>query len=108
VDLHDAKVIGLDGSVQGNGNFTHGFVSGYGNQHKLLSGHFPEWFRAHDYFVDSRLIKTTSRTITNTAITVQSHTPPPIQPSIHPYVWFIIRLLSLRCDPPAVIPGRER
>src|SRR5674476_454690 len=28
VDLHDAKVIGLDGSVQGNGSFAHGFVSG--------------------------------------------------------------------------------
>src|SRR5450755_1498752 len=28
VDLHDAKVIGLDGSLQGNGGFAHGFVGG--------------------------------------------------------------------------------
>src|SRR5450759_3370119 len=72
----------------------------------LLSVRFPEWFQAHDYFVDSRLIKTTSRTITSTAITVQSHTPPPIHPSIHPYVWFIIKLLSLRCEQP--IRGHPR
>ena len=45
----------------------------------------------HNYFVDSLLIKTTSRTTTSTAITVQIHIPPPIHP-------FIIRSLSLRCD----------
>ena len=36
VNLHDAKVIGLDGSLQGNGSFTHGFVSGYFDQHGFL------------------------------------------------------------------------
>ena len=49
----------------------------------------------HDYFVDSLLIKTTSRITTSTAITVQIHIPPPIHPlpPIHP---FIIYSLSLR------------
>jgi hypothetical protein len=29
VNLHDAKVIGLDGSLQGSRSFTHSFVRGY-------------------------------------------------------------------------------
>jgi hypothetical protein len=29
MNLHDAKVIGLDSSMQGSGNFTQGFVCGY-------------------------------------------------------------------------------
>jgi hypothetical protein len=29
VNVHDAKVIGLDGSLQGSRSFTHGFVRGY-------------------------------------------------------------------------------
>ena len=50
-----------------------------------------------NYFVDSLLIKTTSRTTTSTAIAVQIHIPPPIHPlpPIHP---FIIYSLSSRCD----------
>jgi hypothetical protein len=28
VDLHEAKVIGLDGNLQGRRRFSHGFVSG--------------------------------------------------------------------------------
>ncbi len=36
--------------------------------------------RMLDYFLDSLLIATTSRTTTNTPITVQSHIPPPIHP----------------------------
>jgi hypothetical protein len=33
VNLHDAKVIGLDGSLQGSRSVTHGFVRGYFDQH---------------------------------------------------------------------------
>lgn len=39
-----------------------------------------------DYFLDSRLIMTVSRTTTTTLIPVQIHIPPPI----HVPVWFII------------------
>src|ERR1035437_2918248 len=49
----------------------------------------------HDYFLDSLLITTTSRTTTATPITVQSHIRPPVHPPIHPLVWFIINSLSL-------------
>jgi hypothetical protein len=37
MNLHDAKVIGLDGSMQGSRNFTHGFVCGYFDQHGFTS-----------------------------------------------------------------------
>ncbi|MGZ8839556.1 MAG: hypothetical protein ACXW2V_09000, partial [Candidatus Aminicenantales bacterium] len=41
-------------------------------------------FAVYSYFFNSLLITTTSRTTTNTPITVQSHIPPPSQPFIHP------------------------
>jgi hypothetical protein len=37
MNLHDAKVIGLDSSMQGSGNFAHGFVCGYFDQHGFTS-----------------------------------------------------------------------
>jgi len=37
MNLHDAKVIGLDGSLQGSRSFTHGFVCGYFDQHVFTS-----------------------------------------------------------------------
>ena len=57
--------------------------------------------RLLSYFLDSLLITTTSRTTTSTPTTVQTHIPPPDHPPIHPSVWFIIKSLWLRCDPPA-------
>ncbi|MEO6626086.1 MAG: hypothetical protein ABIN37_14810 [Burkholderiaceae bacterium] len=38
----------------------------------------------HDYFLNSLLITTTSRTTTRMPITIQTHIPPTIQPPIHP------------------------
>jgi hypothetical protein len=37
MNLHDAKVIGLDSSMQGSCNFTQGFVCGYFEQHGFTS-----------------------------------------------------------------------
>jgi hypothetical protein len=52
----------------------------------------------HDYFFHRLLTTKTSRTVTGTPITVQIHIPPPAHPLIHPFAWFIIKFLSLRCD----------
>ncbi len=56
----------------------------YLTKHKLPTVHFP----GGRCFVDTLLIRTTSRTTTSTAITVQIHIPPPIHPlpPIHPFI----------------------
>ena len=54
-----------------------------------------------DYFLRDGMIRTASRTTKPTPTTVQSQTPPPIQPLINLPVWYIIKRFLLPCDRPA-------
>src|SRR6476620_6837361 len=46
------------------------------------------------HFLDSFPTTTTNKATTTTPITAQIHIPPPV----HPAIWFIIKLLSVRCE----------
>src|ERR1039458_9098624 len=102
VNLHNAKVIGLNGGRQSSRSAAHGFVGRYFDQHSFAS-----WVKSSlpssaepslNYFFDNLLMTTTSRTTTRMPTTVQTHIPPPAHPPIHPSVLFIIKSLSLRWD----------